>query len=155
MPTGRFVLPLIRFLFFLCPSISVSIARTLGGVGTRDGVDRQRERKKRKKRARQREKSRSKKNKKAVREAHGLSTSSFFFPFSADALPLFTLMRLKKRPRLLVCAPRRLAMPAPPPPPPPAAIEEHEEESKSEEDEDEGLPCADAAARVRGGSERG
>lgn len=81
-----------------------------------------------------------------------LDLSLSFFLASA----LVPSMRLKKRPRLLLCAPRRPAMPLLAPPPLSNNAEENEDELKSGEEE-EGLPCADAAARVKEGrrEERG
>jgi hypothetical protein len=81
-----------------------------------------------------------------------LDLSLSFFLASA----LVPSMRLKKCPRLLLCAPRRPAMPLLAPPPLSNNAEENEDELKSGEEE-EGLPCADAAARVKEGrrEERG
>lgn len=85
----------------------------------------------------------------------------FFLTFSLrkkKLLSSFSLlfMRLKKRPRLLTSsslpALRKIAMPLPPP-----SFHPHEDvegDMSCDEEENEGLPCADAAARVRRERER-
>ena len=137
------------FAFYL--SLFLALGSSRGGARERDGVDGKREKRGRRKKQRgffllMLEEQKSKQS------PTPLSTSHFSLLCSPPSL--FTLsMRLKKRPRLLLCAPRRLAMPlhpAPAPLPPLSTAEEEEEgELRSEEEEDEGLPCADAAARVK------
>ena len=134
------------FAFYL--SLFLALGSSRGGARERDGVDGKREKRGRRKKQRgffllMLEEQKSKQS------PTPLSTSHFSLLCSPPSL--FTLsMRLKKRPRLLLCAPRRLAMPlhpAPAPLPPLSTAEEEEEgELRSEEEEDEGLPCADAAA---------